>query len=272
MPCYLHQGSQFRVGVLDTEGHLARLEPCDDADEYTEARSRTEITVVEEQAAAPLGRATVHLGVVEVTAQVLAFQRRRASTNRLIETCDLDLPPQRLVTRACWYRIAEPLLAPIGVDRDRLLGVVHAAEHAVIGMLPLFTICDRWDVGGVSMANHPQTGEPTIFVYDGYPGGVGIADLAFDAAARHVRATRDLVGRVSLRRWLPVVRAVAQVRQLERVPRQGGCHRPADDHGPGRGQPMRSASARARPPTRDGRPGGPVPDTLTNTSALSPAQ
>ena len=73
------------------------------------------------------------------------------------------------------------------------MGTVHAAEHGLIGMLPLFTICDRWDVGGVSMAVHPQTGEPTIFVYDGYPGGAGIAELAFDAAQRHVRATLDLV-------------------------------------------------------------------------------
>ena len=74
-----------------------------------------------------------------------------------------------------------------------LVGAVHAAEHGLIGMLPLFTICDRWDVGGVSMALHPQTMQPTIFVYDGYPGGAGIAELAFDAAARHARATLELI-------------------------------------------------------------------------------
>ncbi|MCZ7535387.1 MAG: DUF1998 domain-containing protein [Acidimicrobiia bacterium] len=74
-----------------------------------------------------------------------------------------------------------------------MLGTVHAAEHGLIGLLPLFTICDRWDVGGVSIASHPQTGEPTIFVYDGYPGGAGIAELAFEASERHVRATLDLV-------------------------------------------------------------------------------
>ena len=74
---------------------------------------------------------------------------------------------------------------------------MHAAEHGLIGMLPLFTICDRWDVGGVSMALHPQTGQPTIFVYDGYPGGAGIAELAFEAAARHARATLDLIAACS---------------------------------------------------------------------------
>jgi DEAD/DEAH box helicase domain-containing protein len=70
---------------------------------------------------------------------------------------------------------------------------VHAAEHAMIGMLPLFAICDRWDVGGVSMAIHPETGQPTIFIYDGYPGGAGIARLAFEDMAEHVHATAELV-------------------------------------------------------------------------------
>ena len=74
-----------------------------------------------------------------------------------------------------------------------VLSAAHAAEHALIGMLPLFTICDRWDVGGVSMAVHPATGEPTIFVHDGYPGGAGIAELAFDAADRHLAAAHDVV-------------------------------------------------------------------------------
>jgi DEAD/DEAH box helicase domain-containing protein len=135
----------------------------------------------------------VHLGAVQVRSNVIAFQRKQISTNRVIEVCDLDLPERALVTRACWYTVPADIVERAGIASGRLLGTVHAAEHGLIGMLPLFTICDRWDVGGVSMAEHPQTGEPTIFVYDGYPGGAGIAELAFEAAARHVRATLDLV-------------------------------------------------------------------------------
>ena len=88
-----------------------------------------------------------------------------------------------------------PLVAVLaaGVDATQVIGAVHAAEHALIGLLPLFAICDRWDVGGVSMALHPQTGDPTIFVYDGYPGGAGIAELAYAQLVEHVAAARELV-------------------------------------------------------------------------------
>ena len=141
--------------------------------------------------------AIVHLGTVEVRNQVVAFQRKQISTNGVIEVRDLDLPERALVTRACWYTIPPEVLDHAGIDVSEVVGAVHAAEHGLIGMLPLFTICDRWDVGGVSMALHPQTGQPTIFVYDGYPGGAGIAELAFEAAARHARATLDLIAACS---------------------------------------------------------------------------
>ena len=114
------------------------------------------------------------------------------------------------------------VLLAAGIEPAQVIGAVHAAEHALIGLLPLFAICDRWDVGGVSMALHPQTGDPTIFVYDGYPGGAGIAELAFASVHALLRAAHELVSGLSVRRRVPVVRAVAEVRQLERVPRQTG--------------------------------------------------
>ena len=106
---------------------------------------------------------------------------------------ELDLPPRTLSTRAGWYTVPVEVVLGAGLDAVTVLSAAHAAEHALIGMLPLFAICDRWDVGGVSMAVHPATGEPTIFIYDGYPGGAGIAELAFEAADRHLAAACDVV-------------------------------------------------------------------------------
>ena len=190
---YLHQGRQYRVERLDTRDHVAFLQEYDDADEYTQARTETDISIGSIDTGAPLGVATVYLGAVEVRSKVVAYQRKQISTNQLIEVCDLELPERSLVTRACWYTIPLDALEEADVKPAQIIGTVHAAEHGLIGMLPLFTICDRWDVGGVSMATHPQTNKPTIFVYDGYPGGAGIAELAFDAAAAHASATLDLV-------------------------------------------------------------------------------
>jgi DEAD/DEAH box helicase domain-containing protein len=192
---YLHQGRQWRVERLDLEDHVAWLEPADDVDEYTQAREDIDITISAEDEKAPCGPGWAHVGSVEVTNHVLAYQRKQASTNTTIEIVPLDLPPRTLPTRACWYTVPLPALVGAGLQPHQVLSAVHAAEHTLIGLLPLFTICDRWDVGGVSMAEHPATGEPTIFVYDGYAGGAGIAELAFAALDRHLRAAADLIAR-----------------------------------------------------------------------------
>jgi DEAD/DEAH box helicase domain-containing protein len=190
---YVHQGRQWRVDELDVDGREAHLAPADDADEYTQAREETDIAILESQHDQPCAAGHAFVGTVEVTNQVVAYQRTRASTNESIEIVPLDVPPRTLTTQAVWYTIPAPALAAAGVAPPQILGAVHAAEHALIGMLPLFTICDRWDVGGVSMAIHPATHEPTIFIYDGYPGGAGIAQLAFADLREHIRATAELV-------------------------------------------------------------------------------
>ncbi len=141
----------------------------------------------------PAGVGTAHLGAVTVLHDLVAYQRKRTSTNEVFDVVPLDFPPRELTTRACWYTLPLGPLLAAGLEPSRIIGAVHAAEHTLIGLLPLFAICDRWDVGGVSMALHPQTGDPTIFVYDGYPGGAGIAELAFAELARHVRAAHELV-------------------------------------------------------------------------------
>lgn len=201
---YTHRGAQWRVEELDVEGGRAVLSVADDADEYTQVRSETGIEVVgAPERRVPAGRGFAHLGRVEVTTRVTAYQRRRASNGELIGTVPLDLPPRTLATRAVWYCIADDALEAAGVPPGRFLGAAHAAEHGLIGLLPLFAICDRWDVGGVSMARHRATGGPTVFVHDGQPGGVGIAELAFADTDRHVAATRDLVAACPCRSGCP---------------------------------------------------------------------
>ncbi|MET0896080.1 MAG: DEAD/DEAH box helicase [Acidimicrobiia bacterium] len=190
---YLHQGRQYRVDTLDVEGRVAILEPADDLDEHTQPREDTDIAIVEEDERLPVGAGVAHLGSVTVTNHLVAYQRRKSSTNEIIDTVSLDFPPRELSTRACWYTVPLDALVDVGVEPAQVIGAVHAAEHALIGLLPLFAICDRWDVGGVSMALHPHTGEPTIFVYDGYPGGAGIAELAYARLVDHLTAAHELV-------------------------------------------------------------------------------
>jgi DEAD/DEAH box helicase domain-containing protein len=189
---YLHQGRQYRVEQLDLDEAYALLAPIE-VDEYTQPRHDIDIAITGEDQARPVGRSTLHLGGVEVTTSTVAYQRRRIGSGEVLETVALELPPRTLSTRAGWYTVPVEVAVAAGLDVVSVLSAAHAAEHALIGMLPLFAICDRWDVGGVSMAVHPATGEPTIFIYDGYPGGAGIAELAFDAADRHLAAAHDVV-------------------------------------------------------------------------------
>ena len=194
---YLHQGQQFRVVALDRREHVAWVEAVD-TDEYTQARSDTQLRFLSVERTTAAGRLTLCLGRVEVEETVTGFQRKKISTNTVMSEEQLDLPPSTLLTRAFWYEVPDEVLYDAGMDgpmAPAVPGTVHAAEHAGIGMLPLFTICDRWDVGGVSTAVHAQTGVATIVIYDAYPGGSGIAELGFAAGRGHLEATLDAIRR-----------------------------------------------------------------------------
>ncbi len=189
---YLHQGRHWRVVDLDLDVGVARVEP-DDGATYTVPRRDTQIRLLEVDADRAVGRAHLHLGVAEVHTTVVGYQRKDALTGALVHSEPLALPTATLVTRAIWYVVEHDLVTVSGLDRARLPGALHAIEHAAIGMLPLFAICDRWDVGGVSTACQADTGRPTIVIYDAMPGGAGVAELGFEAADRHLRATLDSV-------------------------------------------------------------------------------
>ncbi len=189
---YVHAGRHHRVVELDLAAGRAVVEP-DDGATYTSAVTRMNLRILGEDRAADVG--PVHLGVgpITVTTRVTGYLRKDSTTHELIERGRVDLPPSTLETRGVWRVIPEAVLAGLGLVPDAWPGVLHAAEHAAIGVLPLFAICDRWDVGGISTARHVDTGAPTIVIYDGYPGGAGIAELGFAQAERHWAVTADVV-------------------------------------------------------------------------------
>ncbi|HYZ91503.1 MAG TPA: DEAD/DEAH box helicase [Actinomycetota bacterium] len=193
---YLHQGDTYRVVDLVLDDRVALVE-AEQAEEYTQAKTDIDLVVLATERQGKIGRNGLFGGLVEVTEQVVGYQRRKLPGGDVIETHELDLPPQRLVTRAVWYvmtdRRVRRALHGLEDAEDVMLGALHAAEHAGIGILPVFAMCDRWDIGGLSTNFHPDTGDPTIFIYDGYPMGAGISEHAFDVARDHLAATRDHV-------------------------------------------------------------------------------
>ena len=221
---YLHQGQAWKVVDLDLDDRVAYVEPSA-GDEMTQTRSDTDIRILGVDRVERIGPTRLCLGAVEVREQVVGYQRKDVHTREVLGTVDLDLPPTRLVTRAFWYEIEPATLVGAGIDNGDWPGALHAAEHAAIGMLPLFTICDRWDVGGVSTALQADTGTPTIVVYDGYPGGAGIAELGFES------------GRLLLERTLEAIEAcpcASGCPSCVQSPKCGNLNEPLDKAGAAR--------------------------------------
>jgi DEAD/DEAH box helicase domain-containing protein len=189
---YLHQGATYVVSELDLDSSVALVE-SDNPDWTTSARDVTDIRVVETRLVTPYAGVALHLGTVDVTNQVVSFLRRRLGSGEVLGEEPLDLPPRELRTQAAWWTVDDAVLAAADLDMGSLPGAAHAAEHASIGLLPLVATCDRWDVGGMSTAHHPDTGAPTVFVYDGHAGGAGFAERAYDRAQQWLTATRDAI-------------------------------------------------------------------------------
>jgi DEAD/DEAH box helicase domain-containing protein len=175
---YLHLGDSYRVLELDHEARTALVEPFV-GDEYTQAKKDTMTAILHATRAERRLGVELNFGMVTVTEQVVAYQRKRQD-GETIETVPLELPQTEFETEAIWFAPGPGLLAGLE-DMPRLLGSLHAAEHSLIALLPLWAMCDRWDIGGLSTNLHFQTGAPTIFVYDGHAGGVGITERGFDS-------------------------------------------------------------------------------------------
>ncbi|WP_051198898.1 DEAD/DEAH box helicase [Gordonia shandongensis] len=192
---YLHQGESFVVDDLALDDGLAAAHP-ESPDWTTSPREVSEIRVLETLDSRSRGPLTVSLARVEVTGQVVGFLRT-SLTGEVLDSVALDLPEHTLETRAVMYTLTPESLIAGGVGADAFPGALHAAEHAAIGMLGLVATCDRWDIGGLSTALHPETGLPTVFVYDGHPGGAGFADRGYEAFDAWIAATTTAVASCS---------------------------------------------------------------------------
>ena len=216
---YLHQGESYVVRTLDLDDSVALVSAAD-PDYTTTARDVTDITILETLRSTSWGEAMLCFGTVEVTRQVVSYQMRRLASGQVLGEHPLSLPPRTLRTRAVWWTLPDDALAALG-DAD-VAGSAHAAEHASIGLLPLFATCDRWDIGGVSTAMHPDTSRMTVFVYDGHEGGAGFAERGYERAAAWLRSTREVIAACECEHGCP---------SCIQSPKCGNGNEPLDKHG-----------------------------------------
>jgi DEAD/DEAH box helicase domain-containing protein len=188
---HLHRGVNHVVDSLDLDTGVALVHRAD-PDWRTDARSVSDVEVVRLLTGRTHGPVRVALAEVRVTSQVVSYLRR-APDGTVLDEVPLDLPEQTLTTRSVLYDLDEEALRAAGLAPAAWPGALHAAEHAAIGLLPLFALCDRWDIGGLSTACHPDTGRPTVFVHDGHPGGAGFAERGHAVLPAWLAATRAAV-------------------------------------------------------------------------------
>ena len=198
---YLHLGDQYGVTTLDLETRAALVTPVT-VDWYTQARKETETSIVESLQSRRVAGVELHHGRVAVSEQVVGFQRKAIADGTVIDTTPLELPRTTFETEGVWFAPDDSLLEGIDV-MPTLVSALHASEHALISLLPLFAMCDRWDIGGLSTNIHEQTGRPTVFVYEGHAGGVGITERGFECFAEWAADTARLLARCPCRAGCP---------------------------------------------------------------------
>lgn len=174
---YMHLGRSWEVEQLDLGSGQAVVRPFD-GEWYTRPRVETDIFIDRTIETRRCCGVELSFGEIAVSDRVMAYQRILTADQEAIDLVDLDLPEQEFRTRGLWYTVPERMLE--GMPLNGMLGALHATEHAQIAVLPLIAMCDRWDIGGLSTNLHPQTGSPTIFVYDGHPGGIGLTRRGYE--------------------------------------------------------------------------------------------
>jgi DEAD/DEAH box helicase domain-containing protein len=194
-------GSAYEVEDLDLYERRAVVRAFH-GDWYTQPKKESETFIEQVRERRETGGVELSFGVVSVSEQVVAYQKKRVADNEVLDLLTLDLPEQRFVTQALWFELPDELLRD-EFPLDVLQGSLHAAEHGQIAVLPLISMCDRWDIGGLSTGYHHQTGRPTIFIYDGHPGGVGITRVGYEEFERLVADALRLISECPCRSGCP---------------------------------------------------------------------
>jgi DEAD/DEAH box helicase domain-containing protein len=193
---YLHQGAQYVVKELQWEQRkiLVSDEPVD---YYTQVNYEEETEILEQMKGRPLGsdgtQCRIYWGKVKITQRFINYEVHRSADQGLVSTYPLTLPPQMFETRALWMALPDLLQRRLGDLKLHFMGALHAAEHGTIAMMPLHVVCDRWDLGGISTPAHPQVPQPVIFIYDGYPGGVGLTEKAYETMEELLTTTYEMI-------------------------------------------------------------------------------
>ncbi|MEJ7816354.1 MAG: DEAD/DEAH box helicase [Rubrobacter sp.] len=199
---YLHRGTAYEVESLDLRSHRAVARRVPNR-YYTRPRVETDVEVIEEIEERDLANgAMLHWGRVRTTDSVTYFKKVRVADDKEVGVYPLDLPDVMLETQALWITLP-PLPREARPSFESFGGALHAGEHGIIGLLPLFAMCDRADIGGLSTPVHRQSRLPTVFVYDGYPGGVGISRRGYDAFESLARDTLGVITRCPCEKGCP---------------------------------------------------------------------
>jgi len=189
---FLHQGDNYLVTKLDLESKVALVEPAE-VNYYTRTTELSDLRIIKETQRQLCGPVGVCLGEVEVNSSVIGYRKKAQLTEEIIGEEPLDLPPQIFNTVSLWFDLPQSAIDRITSEKLDFHGGIHAVEHAAISMLPLFALCDRNDIGGVSTPFHPDTGKAQIFIYDAHPGGIGIAEKGFELIDQLWTATYRII-------------------------------------------------------------------------------
>ncbi|MBP9146111.1 MAG: DEAD/DEAH box helicase [Thermoanaerobaculia bacterium] len=252
---YLHHGRQYEVAELDLDRRRVIVQPTE-VDFFTSPLSRKETEILGVLEEREIGGLQAALGRLRITEQVTGFERKRTQGQEVIDQQSLDLPPAVMECVGLWFRTPEEIALELAANGRHLLGSLHAAEHATIGLFPLLALCDRNDLGGISLAFHPQLGGAGVFVYEGHPGGMGIAKKGFRELEVLLAKVRDHVANCACEEGCP---------SCIQSPKCGNGNRPLDKRGAVELltmmlDPARPASAHER-----------APMTIAQPSAVAPA-